>query len=272
MAGIGLLHRLGVEKIRFTGGEPTLYKRLPDLVAHARSLDGSLHLGLTTNGLLLPKLAGRLAAAGLDSVNISLDTQDRERFKSITGVDALDRVVAGIEAAVANIGKVKLNCVLIRGVNDYEAEALVRFADRLSVDIRFIEFMPTRSTPSSDNRYIAGDTIRRRLSFDLTPTVSEAAAAARYYRAPDLKIRVGFINPVSHPFCAECDRLRLASDGQLYGCLFSGHAVNLFELLKRGDNAATTAVNRLIEAKQYLGCAGAAHSSDNLPSFISMGG
>ena len=267
-----LLHRLGVGKVRFTGGEPTLYKKLPDLVEYARSLDSALLLGLTTNGLLLDKLARRLAEAGLDTVNISLDTQDRNRFKSITGVDALDRVVAGINAAIKRIGKVKLNCVLMKGVNDHEAEALVRFADRLAVDIRFIEFMPTRSSPSCDHRFISGDTVRSHLPFDLTPVDSEAAGAARYYQAPELNIRVGFINPVSHPFCAECDRLRLASDGQLYGCLFSSHAVSLFELLERGEDAAETAIDELVNSKQYLGCAGATQSEEDLPSFISMGG
>jgi len=269
---IGLLYRLGVGKIRFTGGEPTLYRPLPELVSFARGLDPSMHLAMTSNGLLLDKLAGRLAEAGLDSVNISLDTQDQRRFKSITGADVLERVVAGIHAAVAEIKAVKLNCVLINGVNDHEAEALVRFADSLGIDIRFIEFMPTRSSPQSDHRFISGDVIRDRLPFDLTPASSDKAAAARYYRAPELKIRVGFINPVSHPFCTECDRLRLASDGQLYGCLFSSNTVNLFELLEKGDDAATEAVDWLLNSKQYLGCTGAVRSDDDLPSFISMGG
>jgi len=269
---IGLLYRLGVSKIRFTGGEPTLYKPLPELVRFSRELDPSLHLAMTSNGLLLDQLAAPLAAAGLDSVNISLDTQDRERFKSITGADALDRVIAGIHSAIAEFATVKLDCVLIRGVNDHEAAALVRFCDDLGIDVRFIEYMPTRSTPRRDDRFISGDVVRQRLPFDLTPTASEPAAAACYYRSSQLRIRVGFISAVSHPFCAECDRLRLASDGQLYGCLFSGSAVNLFELLDRGDVAAAAAIESLVNSKQYLGCAAAEGCDDDLPSFISMGG
>lgn len=265
---IGLLHKLGVEKVRFTGGEPTLYKQLRELIAFTRNLDDSTHIGLTSNGLLLGKLARELAAAGLNSVNISLDTSDATRFKRITGKDAFGKVVAGIDAALEHIETVKLNCVLMRGVNDCDTEALVRFADQRGVDIRFIEFMPSRSAPNRDQRYISGDEIRSRLPFDLTPVDSDPAAAARYYESSQLGIRVGFINPVSHPFCADCDRLRLASDGNLYGCLFSGRAVNLFDLQAMDPDAAAEAVAELVRSKEYLGCAGA----ERLPSFIRIGG
>lgn len=265
---IALLHQLGVEKVRFTGGEPTMYKQLPSLVSFARKLDSSLHIGLTTNGLLLSKLAGELAEAGLNSVNISLDTSDSARFKRITGKDVFRQVVAGIDTAVKHIETVKLNCVLMKGVNDSDAADLVRFADQRGVDIRFIEFMPSRSAPNRDHRYISGDEIRAQLPFDLTPVYSEAAAAARYYKSSQLRIRVGFINPVSHPFCADCDRLRLASDGNLYGCLFSGDAVNLFDLLENEPDSANEAVTELVRTKKYLGCA----QAERLPSFIRIGG
>lgn len=265
---IDLLHQLGVAKVRFTGGEPTLYKQLPSLVSFTRRLDSSLHIALTSNGLLLGKMAKALAEAGLNSVNISLDTSDGGRFKRITGRDVFSQVVAGIDAAVEHIETVKLNCVLMRGVNDSDVADLVRFADQRGVDIRFIEFMPSKSAPDRDQRYISGDEIRAQLPFDLTPLQSDPAAAARYYKSPQLRIRVGFINPVSHPFCADCDRLRLASDGNLYGCLFSGDAVNLFGLLENDSHDAREAVAELVRAKKYLGCA----KAERLPSFIRMGG
>ena len=265
---IDLLHQLGVEKVRFTGGEPTLYKQLPALISSVRKLDSFLNIALTSNGLLLGKLAAELAEAGLNSVNISLDTSDDTRFRRITGKDAFRNVVAGIDAAVEHIGSVKLNSVLMRGVNDSDAADLVRFADGRGVDIRFIEFMPSQSAPSGDRRYISGDEIRAQLPFDLTPVASDPAAAACYYTSSQLRIRVGFINPVSHPFCAECDRLRLASDGNLYGCLFSQQAINLFDLLGNEPEAAGEAVAALVRSKKFLGCAGAGE----LPSFIRMGG
>jgi len=265
---IELLHQLGVRKVRFTGGEPTLYKQLPRLIAFTRSLGDSHHIALTSNGLLLHQHARELAAAGLDSINISLDTSERERFKRITGKDAFQQVISGIDAALKYIGTVKLNCVLMRGVNDEDAANMVAFADQRGVDIRFIEFMPSRSEPNRDRRYIAGDEIRARLPYELKPVYSDPAAAARYYESPRLNIRVGFINPVSHPFCRDCDRLRLASDGNLYGCLFSGQSTNLFDLLENDPGSSGEAIATLVRSKKYLGCA----QAEQLPSFIRMGG
>ena len=271
-ASINLLMEMGITKIRFTGGEPTLYRHLADIVAYTRSLDETAHIAITSNGILLPELASKLAEAGLDSVNISMDTLDRQKFRTITSVDALDKVVSGIEAGIEQIGNVKLNCVLMRGVNDDEAGAMVEFADRLGVTIRFIEYMPSRSIERNQGQYISGGEIMARLGYSFVPIGSDSSSAAKYYSAPGLDIPVGFINPVSHPFCADCDRLRLAADGKLYGCLFSSRSVNLFELLQSGEETARREIEKLIESKQYLGCAGAAHSPDNLPSFIEMGG
>lgn len=270
-SAIEILYGMGVRKVRFTGGEPTLYKHLAKIIRFTRDLDSEMKIAITTNGMLLPKLAPLLADAGLDSANISLDTINNEKFSEITRRDRFDQVMSGIESAVAHIPEVKLNCVLIRGVNDSEVADLIRFADRLAIDIRFIEFMPTKTGSSSKERFISGDEIRSRLPFTLTKLDSDPSAAARYYGSPELGIRVGFINPVSHSFCADCNRLRLVSDGTLYGCLFSRDAINLFSLVSR-TGSAEEAIRELVDNKQYIGCPSSVGDTDNLPSFVAMGG
>jgi cyclic pyranopterin phosphate synthase len=267
-----LLNRLGTCKVRFTGGEPTLYKRLPELIAFTRNQSYRTHIAITTNGRLLSRCIFRLAEAGLDSANISLDTLEPDKFRRITSVDCLDQVIAGIESAVQTIPKVKLNCVIMRGINDTEAPAMVAYANRLGVDIRFIEYMPTRHGIPEARAYIPGDAIKEKLPYRLEPVESEISSAARYWSSDDLRIRVGFISPVSHPFCAHCDRIRLTSDGSLYGCLFSIQAINLFELLEGGIDSIQTEIERLVGAKTYTGCCYRSIDSRHYPSFVKIGG
>ncbi len=269
---IATLHGFGVRKVRFTGGEPTLHKELISLVKTTRSLSEDTYCALTTNGLLLSKLAGPLAEAGLNSVNISLDTLQPERFRQITGVNGLDRVLDGIRAGIGVIPEVKLNCVMMKGVNDDEATEMVAFADDLGVDIRFIEYMPTRGSGTRQDLYIPGHQVMSSLPYTLTPMPGRRSLAARYYRADDLNIRVGFINAVSHSFCAHCDRIRLTSDGCLYGCLFSGQKINLFELLTHGSASVRYSLKQLLDSKQYLGCPKIGKPTEDLPSFVDMGG
>lgn len=269
---IDLFCKIGIQKIRFTGGEPTLYSGLVDLVASTRMINEDIHIGLTSNGLLLDRMAPELAQAGLDSVNISLDTIDEKKFKAITGLDRFNQVLAGIVSAQKHLRSVKLNCVLIKGVNDDEASGMISFANQLGIDIRFIEYMPSKSNPNDRKRYISGDDIRNQLPYQLRPILERASGAARYFASPDLKIRVGFINPVSHPFCGDCDRIRLSSDGHLYSCLFSGESIDLFSLLEKNDEETLERINQLVQRKKYLGCAGAFDAPDNLPSFINLGG
>lgn len=264
------MRNLGVDKVRFTGGEPTVYRHLIEIIRYSRSLDCDLHIALTTNGHLLERMAGPMAEAGLDSVNISLDTLDREKFQSIAGVDSLDRVIEGIDCAVRHIPTVKLNCVIMDGLNDCEAADMVTFADEKKIDLRFIEYMPTKHNSEKARGFVCGDDIRKRLPWTLSPIESDRPAAARYYGSPELGIRVGFINPVSHPFCGECNRVRLASDGRLYGCLFSGDSINLFDLLAKNSGAAETAIERLVQSKLYRGCT--AGADGEYPSFVTMGG
>ncbi len=269
---IDLFYKIGIKKIRFTGGEPTLYGQLVDLITSTRMLGDDLHIGLTTNGLLLDKLAPQLAGAGLNSVNISLDTINENKFKKVTGLDRFNQVLAGIIRAEKHIQTVKLNCVSIKGINDDETAGMIDFANQLGVDIRFIEYMPNINNPDDRNRYISGDDIRASLPYRLRPMAKQPTGAARYFRSSDLKIRVGFINSVSHPFCDSCDRIRLSSDGRLYGCLFSGESIDLFSLMEADAQKPLDQIRQLVGRKKYLGCAGALEAPDNLPSFINLGG
>ncbi|MEE8577874.1 MAG: radical SAM protein [candidate division Zixibacteria bacterium] len=269
---IDFLHRFGIKKVRFTGGEPTLYKDLVAVVTRVKAMDSNVHTAITTNGVLLKNLSPALGAAGLDSTNISLDTLDAVKFHSITGLNQLDRVIAGIDAAVRHIGRVKLNCVLVRGSNHEEASDLIRFANVRGVDIRFIEYMPNRFAAPGDPRFISGDEVRRRLPWNLSPVPGKPIGAARYYAAPDLRVRVGFISPISHPFCDRCDRLRLAADGMLYSCLFDSRAINLFDMLGNSPGEAESALRKLVGLKRFDGCSGATDIPAGLPSFSRLGG
>ncbi len=271
-AAIKVLHLAGVRKVRFTGGEPTLYKDLTRLAAYTRNLDEGVHVAMTTNGVRLSKLAEQLGSAGVNSVNISLDSLRRDRFHRITARDRLNNVLSGIEAAMKHVPVVKLNCVMMRGINDDEAGSMIAFANDLGITIRFIEFMPSRTTGAVKRWYVSGDEIRERVGYSFLPVRVDPTSAARYYRSGDLDISVGFINPVSHPFCAHCNRLRLASDGKLYGCLFSDRAVDLFEALDAGREPALRRIADLVESKRFQGCSGAIRAGEALPSFIGIGG
>jgi len=269
---IRFLHGCGIRKIRFTGGEPTLSKGLCGLVAFIKAMDSDVHTAITSNGVLLESQAQALSEAGLDSANISIDTLDPGKFRTLTGRDYLNRVMAGIEAAAEHIGRVKLNCVLIRGVNDDEAEGLIRFADNRGLDMRFIEFMPNRYSAPGDPRYISSSEIRDRLPWDFVKLPGHPNSAARYYTTPSLRIKVGFISSVSHPFCGGCDRIRLTADGLLYTCLYDSRRINLFDLLEGDPGQARTAFEKLVESKQFRGCHTGANPDIDLPSFSAIGG
>ena len=271
-SAIELLHKAGIRKVRFTGGEPTLYKGLATVVTKVKTIDCNVHTAITTNGVLLNSLAPGLASTGLDSANISLDTLDPQKFHSLTGRDQLEQVVSGIETAAQHIGRVKLNCVLMRGINDSEAHKLIMFAEERGLDIRFIEYMPNRFSAPGDPRFISGDEVRGRLPWNFDPLATKPGSAARYYSAPELKIRVGFISPVSHPFCSGCDRLRLAADGKLYTCLFGSGSLNLFDMMADDSTEAESALENLFELKRSGGCRGGKDTPRDLPSFSTLGG
>lgn len=272
LKSIRFLHTAGVRKIRFTGGEPTLYKKLPELIRAVKEIDNSIYTCLTSNGLLLGKQAKLLSQSGLDSVNISIDTLIPSKFFEITGRNKLNTVIDGIKESIKYIPNVKLNTVLLKSQNIKEILNIIKFANELGVDIRLIEFMPSKNVSKYDYKYISGETVRESLPYTLIPENNYSTSAAHYYKSPGLRIRIGFINPVSHPFCSTCNRIRLASNGLLYGCLFAENAFDLFESIKIGHEHTLRDIKRLIGNKNKCGWSEHTISENRLPSFINIGG
>jgi cyclic pyranopterin phosphate synthase len=234
---------LGITKIRLTGGEPLLRRELPELVgelARLRTVQGDeLDLAITTNGHLLQKLAGPLAAAGLKRVTVSMDAVDRERFARITRVsNGFDKVLAGIRAAKeANLGPVKINCVLLRGFNDDQITEFGRFAREENVVVRFIEFMPLEEDRVWSPQIVVPlkEILQRMASFRPLREIEHGASeTARRYVFDDGVGEIGIIAPVSMPFCGHCSRVRLTSDGKIRTCLFSVIEHDLYGLMRRG--------------------------------------
>lgn len=208
----------GINKVRITGGEPLLRDDICEIVAAIKSIPEISVISLTTNGVLLKKYAYSLKEAGLQSVNISLDTLSREKYKSMTGADALDSVIEGIRAArPAGLDPVKINAVLIKDVNAGEAGKLIDLAKDSNIDVRFIELMPFSDDGAQKDKIVTGRSILKEFPF-LTP-LPEKSGTAEYYSGKGFKGRVGFINPISRKFCSECSRIRLLCGGQVKPCL-----------------------------------------------------
>jgi cyclic pyranopterin phosphate synthase len=248
-----LVARYGVESIRLTGGEPTVRANLPLLVGKLAALctdDGPIDVAMTTNGASLRQLAGTLRAAGLARVNISLDTLDRERFHQMTRRDELPRVLDGIAAArEAGFDPVKLNAVVMRGVNDDELVDLATFGRRNGVEVRFIEWMPLDAGGGWDARQVVGqDEIVARIDavYPLEQVPARGAAPADRWRYRDGGGTIGVIPSVTKPFCGDCDRVRLTADGQFRTCLFATEETDLRAAMRRGDSDDRLAA--LIEA------------------------
>jgi cyclic pyranopterin phosphate synthase len=235
--------RLGVAEVRVTGGEPLLRRDLPKLIAKLSSIEGITDLGLTTNGYDLPDLAAPLREAGLGRVTVSLDTLRRDRFKSLGGVDGLHRVLKGIEAARdLHLAPIKINTVLMRGINDDEILDLAEWARGEGHTLRFIELMPIGGGPVSGDGYLVpGREAKARIEerFPLAEKPGEdLSAPARIYSYADGAGEVGFINPVTEPFCAWCDRLRITADGKIRNCLFDRGELDLRDRLRGGATEA----------------------------------
>ncbi len=241
---IAVAVRLGVNEVRFTGGEPLLRPGLPGLVARTRALPDPPEVSVTTNGIGLATVAPALAEAGLTRVNVSLDTLDRERFRELTRRDRLADVLAGLQAADdAGLHPVKVNTVLMRGVNDDEAPALLRFCLERGYRLRIIEQMPLDAQHGwSREAMVTADEVLHELQqhFDLTPVDSHFRGSAPAEEwvvdggGPDGNWTVGIIASVTRPFCAACDRLRLTADGQVRNCLFSRTEADLRAVLRSG--------------------------------------
>lgn len=242
------VRRLGIEAVRFTGGEPLLRKDLPEIIEAVAALDPRPEIALTTNGLGLRHQARRLAAAGLDRVNVSLDTVDAAKFAAITRRDRLPDVLAGLEAAAAaGLHPVKVNAVLDTSDGLDDAPALLRMCLDRGYELRIIEQMPLDADHQwSRNTMITADQVLDRLQteFDLRPDSNPrgAAPAERWvvgdHLGPDGKpARVGIIASVTRPFCGDCDRTRLTADGQLRNCLFAADETDLSSLLKSSSSS-----------------------------------
>jgi GTP 3',8-cyclase len=236
---VGVLAGMGVEEVRLTGGEPLARRDLPVLVGMLSEIDGVTDLSLTTNGVLLDRFAAPLVEAGLERLNVSLDSLSHVRFAEITRRDALDRVLAGLEEAERHpqLRPIKVNCVAIRGFTEEEVPALAELARRKPYVVRFIEFMPL----DADERWDADDVLTggeiRALIEEHWPLVeipAKPSSTARRFRFADGAGEIGFVNPVSEPFCSSCDRIRLTADGQLRTCLFSRREWDLKTPLRDG--------------------------------------
>ena len=221
---------LGVTKLRITGGEPLVRKNAMWLIERLGALPGLDNLVLTTNGSQLDRFAAPLRAAGVKRINISLDTLNAERFRTITRIGDLGKVLRGIEAAgAAGFRRTKLNTVMMRGTNDDEFVDLVRFAIANELDISFIEEMPLGDIQGRCGTYISSEETRDLLShhFELIPSTESSGGPARYWRIPGSESRIGFISPHSHNFCSSCNRVRLTTEGRLLLCLGQEHSIDL---------------------------------------------
>src|SRR5215470_7609308 len=253
LARIGV--ELGIEEVRLTGGEPTLRPDLPDLVARLSRLP-LRSLSLTTNGFLLRSLARPLAEAGLKRINVSLDTLQHGRFHQIARRHGLDEVLAGLEELerYPSISPIKVNVVAMRDFTETEVVAFAELSRRKPYVIRFIEFMPLDADGNwQRERVLSGEEIKAIIQRDFMPLVpvpAERSSTSRRFTFPDGVGELGFINPVSQPFCGTCNRIRLTADGQVRTCLFSIDEWDLRRPLRTGaDDAALAAI--LVEAVSH---------------------
>ena len=228
----------GVSEVRLTGGEPLLRPDIVEIVSRINSLEKAPELSMTTNGVALAKVAKALAEAGLRRINISLDTLDWERFKRLTFRDRYDDVIEGIAAArSAGLAPIKINTVLMRGINDDEALPLLKWALSENLNLRFIEQMPLDAGDAwTRENLITADEIFQQLNseFELTPVLDRGSSPAEEFYINGGPATVGIIGSVTRSFCANCDRLRLTSDGQLRNCLFSNEETDLRSILRNG--------------------------------------
>jgi cyclic pyranopterin phosphate synthase len=239
---------LGVRKVRLTGGEPLTRKDIAVLIAGLKKIDGIEDLSMTTNGVLLEKYACEMADAGLDRVNVSIDSFDSEIYKKITRGGSLDAVLRGLKAAVeAGLKPIKINMVPIRGVNDGEILSFGRLTLSEDYHVRFIECMPTGSVDFwTPRKYITTDDMKRLVETiaPLTPVRFRKHGPSKYFRLQGGRGVIGFISALTHHFCDECNRLRLTADGKLRPCLFSETEIDIRSSMRRG--APDSEIERLL--------------------------
>jgi len=249
---VGAFARLGVKRVRLTGGEPLLRRDLPQLAARLSVLPGIEDLSLSTNATQLAKHAQALKDAGVSRLNVSLDSLKRERVEKINGRDVFDRIMTGLNAArEAGFGKIKLNMVAMAGVNDDEIDAMVEFAMSGNYILRLIETMPMGVTGRASS-FLDLQPVKARLAqkYGLIETALPGGGPARYLGTPDGRFNIGFITPLSQHFCETCNRVRVSVDGTLYLCLGQDDKLELGPLLRAGatdaeiEQAITDAIAR----------------------------
>jgi cyclic pyranopterin phosphate synthase len=236
---VALMARMGVRDIRLTGGEPLVRRDFPRLASMLSHIEDVADLSVTTNGFLLERDAEALVRAGIDRFNVSLDSLQRDRFYELTRRDALPQVMRGLEhlATFPEAHPIKINAVAIRGFTEEEVLPFARLARQTEFQVRFIEYMPLDADHAwSPDQVLTGEEIRAAIAavYPLEAEPREPSATARVYRFADGQGRIGFINPVSEPFCGDCNRIRLTADGRLRTCLFSLNETDLRGPMREG--------------------------------------
>ncbi len=249
---------MGVKKVRITGGEPLVRKGIVSFIRQVRQIDGIEKIAITTNGALLPEFSHSLRKAGVNGVNISLDTLDRKKFTEITGYDELLKVIKGIKAATkAGFDSVKINMVVMKGVNDNEIERFARLTKKMNIQMRFLEFMSATPSAWNEKMFMSADKIRERVSRlgELAPLGKGALSGpAELCKFDGAVGEIGIISAVTKHFCASCNRLRLTSTGGLITCLFDKESADLISLLKIGadDIDIAKTVRRAVKNKNRI--------------------
>ncbi|MBC7959570.1 MAG: GTP 3',8-cyclase MoaA [Vallitaleaceae bacterium] len=225
---------LGIKKVRITGGEPLMRPDICDIISAISSIKGIMDIALTTNGVLLAQMAQRLLDAGLTRVNVSLDSMKEETFEYIAGVNKLKNVLNGIHKALeVGLIPVKINTVLIKGINDAEIDDFIQLTKEMPVDVRFIELMPIgKFGEENRDKMVLNSDILTSHSGLMAVDMGSSSQPAAYYTINGHKGRVGFISPISHMFCERCNRIRLTNDGKLKPCLGNNQEIDLRAALK----------------------------------------
>lgn len=235
---VEILARQGVSRVRLTGGEPLVRSEIWNLVGLLKSIPGIDEVALTTNGILLVDQAAKLKGSGLDRINVSLDSIGPEKFKEITRRDALDKVLAGIDAAInAGFENLRINAVAVKGISETEVVPLVSWAQRQNLHLRFIEFMPLDGDQAWENQQVFTGAMLREIIEENFGSLTPVARDRSSQPATDFQVSnqgppIGFIDSVTEPFCQSCDRMRITSEGKLRNCLFSTEEWDLKELIR----------------------------------------
>ena len=246
---VRLSAQLGIHKVRLTGGEPLLRKDIIDIVSGIAHISGIDELSMTTNAQFLAEKARQLKTAGLDRINISMDSLDPQRFKEMTNGD-LSLVLAGIDAAIeVGLLPVKINVVLIRGKNDHEVDDFIALTRERPIDVRFIELMPLSHLGHDESLRVDNDELILARPYLQAVPSRYTSQPSRDYQVPGYLGRVGFISPMSHQFCELCNRMRVMSDGMLRMCLGVDSELSLLEALQQGDAALLQTLREAIYNK-----------------------